>query len=235
MSIAELIANLLDKHDDERYIYLNTNGGSVDAGLKLINVIKDLENNDIKVHCIGDTVISMGFVIFQSCTTRYVLTYSSLMQHQMSLRGVSGKLQELNSYMSHINYIENELNNMQASRINMSLDDFENKISNDWWLTSVESVEQNVSDEIVSIKCMFPKEKEIVELNTIFGDILLHYMKCPQVSAPVKVVMKLTETDRDISDINSIINDNFVNIKNFNPNIKRHYDRFFDIINVFHF
>ena len=25
-SIAELIANLLDKHDDERYIYLNTNG-----------------------------------------------------------------------------------------------------------------------------------------------------------------------------------------------------------------
>jgi hypothetical protein len=157
------------------------------------------------------------------------------MQHQMSLRGVSGKLQELNSYMSHINYIENELNNMQASRINMSLDDFENKISNDWWLTSVESVEQNVSDEIVSIKCMFPKEKEIVELNTIFGDILLHYMKCPQVSAPVKVVMKLTETDRDISDINSIINDNFVNIKNFNPNIKRHYDRFFDIINVFNF
>ena len=178
-SIAELISNLLDKTSDERYIYLNTNGGSVDAGMHLINVIKDLENNNIKVNCIADTAISMGFVIFQSCSKRYVLSYSTLMQHQMSLGGIKGKLSELNSYMLHINKIEDTVNKMQANRINITQKQFESRINNDWWLTSDESIEYGVADELVSIKCMFPKEKEIVEINTIFGDVVLTYLKCP--------------------------------------------------------
>jgi hypothetical protein len=167
----------------------------------------------------------------------------------MSLSGVRGKLLELNSYMHHINKIEDELNLMQASRLNMSQEEFENKINNDWWLTTSESIENNVADEIVNIKCMFPKEKEIVEMNTIFGDIKLTYMKCPQVSAPVKVELKmnnnLTEYERNemrkFSDnfvnykqkMNSDIFvdnfvDNFVNLKQkSNPHI---LDRFIDIV-----
>jgi len=244
-SVAEVISNLIDKNDDVRYIFLSTNGGSVTAGLKLINTIKDLENSGITVNCIADTAISMGFVIFQSCSNRMVLPHSTLMQHQMSLSGVRGKLLELNSYMLHINKVEDELNLMQATRINMSQLDFENKINNDWWLTTSESIENNVADEIVNIKCMFLKEKEIVEMNTIFGDIILTYMKCPQVSAPVKVELKmnnnLTEHDknnmRNFADnyVNykqkmhsDIFVDNYVNYKQkLNPHI---LDRFIDIV-----
>jgi ATP-dependent protease ClpP protease subunit len=232
-SIAELISNLLDKNSDERYIYLSTNGGSVDAGLKLINVIKDLENSDVKVNCIADTAISMGFVIFQSCTNRMVLSHSTLMQHQMSMSNVRGKLLELNSYMLHINKIEDELNLMQASRLNMSQSEFEQKVMNDWWLTTAESIEQNVADEIVSIKCMFPKEKEIMEVNTIFGDLVLTYMKCPQVSAPVKVELKL-RNDINPEQLNEfkIFSNSFVNYK---QKLNQHIlDRFIDII-IFNF
>jgi ATP-dependent Clp protease protease subunit len=116
-SIAELTSNLLDKTDNERYIYINTNGGNVDAGMHLINVIQDLQNNNINVNCIADTAISMGFVIFQSCSKRYVLSYSTLMQHQMSLGGMKGKLLELNSYMNHVNKMEDIINKMQANII----------------------------------------------------------------------------------------------------------------------
>ena len=233
-SIAELIANLLDKTADERYIYLHTNGGNVDAGMKLINVIRDLEMIDIKVNCIADTAISMGFVIFQACTHRYVLSYSTLMQHQMSLRGVGGKLLELNSYMSHINTIEDKLNKMQATRINISLTEFEAKINNDWWLTSDESLEYNVADELTSIKCMFPKEKEVIEINTLFGDVVLTYMKCPQVSSPVKVELKLINepSQNNKKDIMSLINNNFINMNKFNQQI---FDRFIDIMPLNHF
>lgn len=223
-SIADLIANLLDKTSDKRYIYINTNGGSVDAGLKLINVIKDLENIDIEINCIADTAISMGFVIFQSCTNRYMLRYSTLMQHQMSLRGVGGKILELNSYMTHINMIENNLNKMQADRINMTQEAFEIKIMNDWWLTTEEAIENNVGDDIVSIKCMFPKEKEITEINTIFGDIVLTYMKCPQVSSPIKVELKLSEKDKE-SEVKNLVNNNFIKISQ-----PAFFDRFIDII-----
>jgi ATP-dependent Clp protease protease subunit len=251
-SIAELISNLLDKTSDERYIYLNTNGGSVDAGMHLINVIKDLENNNIKVNCIADTAISMGFVIFQSCSKRYVLSYSTLMQHQMSLSGIKGKLLELNSYMSHINKIEDTVNKMQANRINITQSEFESRINNDWWLTSDESIEFGVADELVSIKCMFPKEKEIVEINTMFGDVVLTYLKCPQISTPIKVETKLIKNDEK-TNILDIINSNFINLnklkpkefvedkfsrlKNINSNTNyvfspHIFDRFIDIVGV---
>lgn len=225
-SIAELILNLLDKTADERYIYLNTNGGSVDAGMHLINVIKDLQNNDIKINCIADTAISMGFVIFQSCTRRYVLSYSTLMQHQMSLNEVGGKLQEINSYMSYINKIEDNTNKMQAQRINISQQEFESKINNDWWLTTEESLEYNVADELVSIKCMFPKEKEVKEVLTVFGDINLTYMKCPQISSPIKIELK-TITKKERKNIMSIIKENFIRLQKFNPHI---FDRYNNIL-----
>ena len=215
-SIAELISNLLDKTSDKRYIYLNTNGGSVDAGMRLINVIKDLQNNNIEVNCIADTAISMGFVIFQSCSKRYVLSYSTLMQHQMSMSGIRGKLLELNSYMSHINKIEDTVNKMQANRINITQTEFESKINNDWWLTSDESIEYGVADELISIKCMFPKEKEIVEINTIFGDVVLTYLKCPQISTPIKVETKLIKNDEKTNILN-IIESNFINLNKFKP------------------
>ena len=230
-SIAELILNLLDKTADERYIYLNTNGGSVDAGMRLINVINDLQNNNIKINCIADTAISMGFVIFQSCTRRYVLSYSTLMQHQMSLNGMSGKLLELNSYMSHINKIENTVNKMQAHRINITQEDFETRINNDWWLTSDETIEFNVADQVISIKCMFPKETEIKELSTIFGDVVLTYIKCPQVSMPIKIELKKIKIEEK-QNVMNIIEQNFINIQKFNPHI---FDRYIDIIipNIF--
>lgn len=213
-SIADVISNLIDKNDDVRYIFLSTNGGSVTAGLKLINTIKDLENYGITVNCIADTAISMGFVIFQACTNRMVLSHSTLMQHQMSMSGVRGKILEINSYLSHINKIEDELNFMQASRLNMSQQEFENRINNDWWLTTSESIENNVADEIVHIKCMFPKEKEIIIINSIFGNIELTYMKCPQVSAPIKVELKMNQniTEYERNEF-QIFAQNYVNYK----------------------
>jgi len=213
-SIAEVISNLIDKNDNIRYIFLSTNGGSVSAGLKLINTIKDLENSGITINCIADTALSMGFVILQTCTYRMILSHSTLMQHQMSISGVGGKILELNSYINYINKIEDELNLMQSSRINMSLQEFVNKINNDWWLTTSESIQYNVADEIIYIKCLFPKEKEIIIINTIFGDIELIYMKCPQVSSPIKVdlIMNKNLTEYEKNEL-QIFAQNFVNYK----------------------
>lgn len=204
-SINNIINDLIKLKADTRYIYLNTNGGSVDAGLKLVNTIKDLNNKNIVVNCIADTAISMGFLIFQSCEGRYVLEHSTLMQHQLSLSNIEGQIRNINSYFKFINNMENKLNKIQANRIGLSLESFEEKIHDDWWLDSEDSIKNNVADEIVNIYCNFEnsEQEEEVSINDFFGKIKLVYSKCPQVSSYIRIQ---NDDDNNNSNINVNIN-----------------------------
>ncbi len=223
-SISNVITDLISKHADTRYIYLNTNGGSVDAGMKLINVIQSLQDNNIIVNCIADSAISMGFVIFQSCTNRYVTRHATLMQHQMSLSNVEGKIRDLNSYVNFVNSMEDEINKNQADRIGLSIEEFNEKIRDDWWLTAKQSISNKVADEIVNIKCVFENSEITVTVMTFFGKLDMVYMKCPQVTSPIKILLNdknlTNDIDENIMDeINSYININNLKIKNkFNIN-----------------
>ncbi len=209
-SISNLITDLISKKSEVLYIYLHTNGGSVDAGIKLINVIQSLQDNNIVVNCIADRAISMGFVIFQSCSNRYVTRYATLMQHQMSLSDVKGKIRDLNSYVKFVNSIEDEINQNQADRIGLSVEQFNEKIRDDWWLTAKQSILEKVSDEMVNVKCVFENSEVTISIISFFGKIDMIYMKCPQVTSPVKILLndKILENNinKDIMDeINSYI------------------------------
>ena len=80
-NLASKFVHELNKKENKQdiYIYLDTNGGSVDAGNKIVEEIIRY-----KLNCIASKAISMGFVIFQSCNKRYITDYTTLMQHQIS-------------------------------------------------------------------------------------------------------------------------------------------------------
>lgn len=187
-SINNIINDLIKLKSDTRYIYLNTNGGSVDSGLKLINVIHDLSNQEIVINCIADTAMSMGFLIFQSCQGRYVFRHSTLMQHQLSLSNIEGEIGNINSYLKHINNMEHKLNKLQAIRIGIDLYSFEKKIHDEWWLDSEDSIRDNVSDKIVNIYCNFEYTEERVIVNTLNENKILIYSKCPQVPGYIRII-----------------------------------------------
>ena len=73
------------ENKNKLYLYLDTNGGSVDAGNKIINEIQKYN-----ISCVASKAISMGFVILQSCHKRFVTPMATLMQHQMSY-GISNE------------------------------------------------------------------------------------------------------------------------------------------------
>ena len=88
------------------YVYLDTNGGSVDAGNKIVNEIQKYN-----LSCIAQKAISMGFVILQSCDKRYVTPLATLMQHQMSY-GIVNEKAKVESYVEFIKQIGDELAEM---------------------------------------------------------------------------------------------------------------------------
>jgi ATP-dependent Clp protease protease subunit len=144
------------------YIYIDSPGGSVDAGLHFINNMNWYKKQDKIINCIAKSAYSMAFIIFQNCTNRYIILSSTLMQHQISLNGIKGPLNNLMNYFEMINKISLDLDNMVSNRLNMTLIDYRNKISNDWWIYGSLSIDIKVADELVIIGC----DAELYELNT---------------------------------------------------------------------
>ena len=134
-------------------VYINSDGGSVENGLEIINVFINLQYKDIIINCIANKAYSMGFVILQACNNRYATPHATFMQHQVALNNNGGKLYDVNKYLKHINNIDYDMDIIQANKINMDINDFKNKIVSDWWLTTKEALKYNVIDDIAIIDC----------------------------------------------------------------------------------
>jgi ATP-dependent Clp protease protease subunit len=178
--------NSIENKHNIMYLYINSPGGSVIAGLEIINYIKSLQSREKKIICIAHNAMSMAFVVFQYCSERYILYSSTLMQHQMSL-GVKGKLYDINSRMSYLNSLETNINREQAIRLKLSLDNFTRLIQNDWWLYSEDILLNNAADKIVSIFCSFDNFEETTTVNTLFGDVTIKYSACPIINYPLQI------------------------------------------------
>ena len=178
--------NVIESKYEQIYLYINSPGGEVMAGLEIINYIKSLQQRSKIVTCIAHNAMSMAFVIFQYCSQRYILYSSTLMQHQMSL-DVKGKLYDINSRLSYLNSLENRLNQDQALRLNMTVDNFTKLIQNDWWLYSENIILNNAADKIVTIYCSFENFDETIIVQTMFGDISIRYSACPLINYPLHI------------------------------------------------
>jgi len=159
------------------YVFLDTNGGSVDAGNKIVGEIQKYG-----LDCIAHKAISMGFVILQSCRNRYITPLGTLMQHQISY-GVSDEKAKVESYVEFIKQIGDYLNGMQADKIGISHDEMRKRTYNDWWLFGKNAVQANCVDEIVSVKCSSKLTNQTYSVENGSFDYI--YSKCPLVTGPV--------------------------------------------------
>jgi len=159
------------------YVYLDTNGGSVDAGNKIVAEIQKYELN-----CIAHRAISMGFVILQSCNQRYITHMGTLMQHQMSY-GIADEKAKVESYVDFIKQIGDYLITMQANKIGISSIEMRDKTYNDWWLFGENAVVANCADELAIVKCSSKLTNKTYTVDA--GSYTHYYSKCPLVSGPV--------------------------------------------------
>ena len=177
-----------DPDIDTVYIYISSPGGSVLEGNKLIDQIKTLQLSGVQVNCVADFAASMAFVILQSCPTRLALPSSILMQHQMSL-GLKGNLKNVDNYLDFIHSIDNDLETMQAGRMNLTEPEFRNKVLNDWWIPGHLSKQVNAVDDLVMVKCSkdLTSKRDKITVRTMFGNVEIIYAKCPIAREPLEI------------------------------------------------
>lgn len=155
------------------FVYLDTNGGSVDAGNKIVEEI--LKYN---LNCIASKAISMGFVILQSCNKRYITNYATLMQHQISY-GIINEKEKVESYVNYIKQVDIKLTKLQADKIGISPSRLKKNTYNDWWLFGDNAINENCADEAVNIKCSSKLTNQNYTIDS--GSYTYIYSKCPLV------------------------------------------------------
>lgn len=206
----KFFSDLKQFQGNELNIFINSPGGSVMEGMKMIEYIKVLQDNDVTVNCVADFAASMAFVILQSCSNRYTLNSGVLMQHQMSL-GVEGPFENLQNYLKMIDDIDRNLNSMQAKRVKMTPEDFSRQVMNDWWVSGFSAKEENIVDDIIMVKCdknLF-NGKSNLKLSTFFGDIEMVFSNCPLLRNPLKVKYENIINDsnsKNMKELNNIVN-----------------------------
>ena len=195
-SANKFFTDLKDFTGNELNIFITSPGGSVIEGMKMMDHINTLQQQNIRVNCIGDFAASMAFIILQACENRYTLNSGILMQHQMSLK-LEDSIYSIQTYMKMIKDINTHLDELQAKRINISYDEFVEKIMNDWWIAGITAKDDSVVDDIVQVKCHpeLYKGRTTYTFDTIIGPIDVIYSKCPLVRNPLKFMFKYENND----------------------------------------
>ena len=162
--------NLLENKKNV-YVYIDSPGGSIDDGMQIVAQIKKY-----KLSCIAEKAYSMGFIIFQACKNRYIMSHSRLMQHQLSY-GIRDEKRKIDNYVRFVDSMEKQIVKEQAERIGIDEDEFIDKTLNEWWLYGNDILIENCADNLVNVECSVTLTKQ--NYTNKVGNYEYTYSKCP--------------------------------------------------------
>ena len=184
-----LIHDALTRPSRPEYLYLDTPGGEVLAGQRIIHMVVQLH-----LACIVMKAYSMGFAILQHCSRRLVLEGATLMQHPISVALERASLASARGHLEMVARLGRGLVAAQARRLNVSSEWFENRTADEWWLDHAEALRWRCADASVAVWCtaqLARKNLTLVERerDRVWPKQRRHtYSACPLVSTPLETV-----------------------------------------------
>lgn len=145
--VAQLI--YLESKDPEKdiYLYINSPGGSVSAGLAIYDTMNYIKC-DVSTICIG-LAASMGAFLLSSGQKgkRFALPNAEIMIHQ-PLGGAQGQASDIQIQAKQILKIKQKLNGILSSNTGKELSIIENDTDRDNYMSAVEAKEYGLIDEV---------------------------------------------------------------------------------------
>ena len=147
---ASIISQLLflSSNDENKdiYIYINSPGGSVTAGLSIYDTMKYIKP---KVVTIGmGLCASMGAFLLSSGDKRYALENTKIMIHQ-PLGGAKGQATDIMIVAVEIIRIKKKLNEILSKNTNQPLSKIEQDTERDFYMDSEQAVSYGIIDSII--------------------------------------------------------------------------------------
>ena len=132
------------------FLYTNSPGGDVFAGLHLCDIIKASKTPIVGV-CLAYGY-SMGAVIFSATHERIMFENSSLLIHDGStnLSGTAGKVKDLQAFYGRI---DEKLKQVIVGNSKITSEDYDASIDRELYMLADECKEKGLCDKIIGIDC----------------------------------------------------------------------------------
>ena len=145
--VAQLIYLEGKNPNKDIFIYINSPGGSVSAGLAIYDTMRYIKC-DVSTICVGRAA-SMGAFLLAGGTKgkRFALPNSEIMIHQ-PLGGAQGQASDIQIQANHIQKIKADLNRMLSENTGKPIDVIEKDTDRDNCMTAEEAKTYGVIDEI---------------------------------------------------------------------------------------
>ncbi len=146
--VAQLL--FLEAEDPEKdiYVYINSPGGSVSAGMGIFDTMNQIRP-DVCTVCMGFAA-SMGAFLLSAGTKgkRMSLPSSRIMIHQ-PLGGAQGQATDIAIQAKEILYIKGKLNDLLAAHTGQPLEKIQEDTDRDFYMSAVEAKEYGLIDTVI--------------------------------------------------------------------------------------
>ena len=140
----------LDSEDQTKpiYLYINSPGGSVTAGMAIYDTMQHIKSEVVTI-CVG-LAASMGSFLLAAGTKgkRVALPNSRIMIHQPS-GGTRGQATDIEIEAKEIVRIRHQLNNIYATRTGQNLAKIEKDMDRDYFMSAQEAKEYGLIDHVI--------------------------------------------------------------------------------------
>lgn len=146
--VAQLL--YLESEDPEKdiYLYINSPGGSVSAGMGIFDTMNQVRP-DISTICVGFAA-SMGAFLLSAGAKgkRMSLPHSRIMIHQPS-GGAQGQATDITIQAKEILYIKDRLNTLLAKHTGQPLEKIQEDTERDFFMSAEEATQYGLIDKVL--------------------------------------------------------------------------------------
>ncbi|MEC8678186.1 MAG: ATP-dependent Clp endopeptidase proteolytic subunit ClpP [Candidatus Margulisiibacteriota bacterium] len=149
--IAQLL--FLESEDNEKdiYLYINSPGGVVTAGLAIYDTMQYIKS-DVSTICLGQAA-SMGALLLAAgqAGKRFALPHSRIMIHQ-PLGGAQGQATDIEIQAKEILRIKKEINNILVTHTGQTYENIEKDTDRDNFMDTEQAKKYGLIDSIITQK-----------------------------------------------------------------------------------
>lgn len=147
--VAQLLFLESESPDKDIYLYINSPGGSVTAGMAIYDTMQFIKCN-VSTVCIGQAASMGAFLLAGGAKgKRHCLPNSRVMIHQ-PLGGFQGQASDIAIHAQEILGIKSKLNKMLAEHTGQPLEVVERDTDRDNFMSADEAVEYGLIDSVMS-------------------------------------------------------------------------------------